>query len=197
MRAIGYVLALAVIWLLLWGSASPANVLSGVLIGALLVVVVPGLRRSGGGRFRVRPVAIIRFVGYMAVTVVRSNAELAREIVSRGSSLHTAVVGVPLPACSDELLTLITNLLALSPGTMPIELHQDPNVLYVHVLHLRDVEDVRREILHLTDLTVRAFGSDDAIASLMAFESSKSSKSSKSSESSESSEAGDAHEADR
>ena len=65
---------------------------------------------------------------------------------------------MPLPDCSDELLTLITNLLALSPGTMPVELRHDPTVLYVHVLHLRDVEDVRDEIRRLTDLAVRAFG---------------------------------------
>ena len=37
-------------------------------------------------------------------------------------------------------------------------------MLYVHVLHLRDVEEVRRDIQHLTDLTVRAFGSPDAVA---------------------------------
>ena len=71
---------------------------------------------------------------------------------------------MPLPGCSDELLTLISNLLALSPGTMPLELRQDPIVLYVHVLHLTDVEDFRREILHLADLTVQAFGSDRAVA---------------------------------
>ena len=33
-----------------------------------------------------------------------------------------------------------------------------------HVLHLTDVEDVRRDILHLTDLIVKAFGTDEAIA---------------------------------
>ena len=45
---------------------------------------------------------------------------------------------------------------------MPLELTQDPTVLYVHVLHLRDVEAVRRDILRLTDLAVRAFGSAEA-----------------------------------
>ena len=40
----------------------------------------------------------------------------------------------------------------------------DPLVLYVHVLHLRDVEEVRRDVQHLTDLTVRAFGSAEAVA---------------------------------
>jgi multicomponent Na+:H+ antiporter subunit E len=163
MRSLGYVVALAVIWVLLWGSASPANVASGLAIGGVLVVLVPGLRRRSGGPVTFRPLAIARLVGYMLVVTVRSNVELTKEVLSRSSRIHTAVVGVPLPGCSDELLTLISNLLALSPGTMPLELRHDPTVLYVHILHLTDIEKVRGDILHLTDLTVRAFGSSDTL----------------------------------
>jgi multicomponent Na+:H+ antiporter subunit E len=171
MRSIGYVVGLAVIWVLLWGSASPANVLSGVLLGTLLVVAFPGLRRRSASaeHYAFRPLAIARFVGYVLATTVRSNVELTREVFSPTSSLRTAVVGVPLPGCSDELLTLISNLLALSPGTMPLELRQGPTVLYVHVLHLRDLDEVRRDILRLTDLTVRAFASDEVIAAQDAY----------------------------
>jgi multicomponent Na+:H+ antiporter subunit E len=169
MRSLGYVLALAVIWVLLWGSASPANVASGLAIAGVLVVLVPGLRRRSAGPVTFRPLAIARLVGYMLVVTVRSNVELTKEVLSRSSRIHTAVVGVPLPGCSDELLTLISNLLALSPGTMPLELRQDPIVLYVHILHLTDIEKVRRDILHLTDLTVRAFGSAETLADQEAY----------------------------
>jgi multicomponent Na+:H+ antiporter subunit E len=168
-RSLGWAAALAAIWVLMWGSASPANVLSGLAIGTLLVFVVPGLRRPAAGRTRVRPVAIARLVGHVLLTMLRSNAELTREVLSPRSRLRTAVVGVPLPGCSDGLLTLISNLLAISPGTMPIELRTDPVVLYIHVLHLTDVERVRRETLHLTDLAVRAFGTDEAIAEQATF----------------------------
>jgi multicomponent Na+:H+ antiporter subunit E len=164
MSSLGYVIGLAAIWVLLWGSASAANVLSGLAIGFVLVLLVPGLRRRGTGRVTIRPVAIGRLVGHMLWVIVRSNVELTREVLSRSSRLRTAVVGVPLPGCSDELLTLISNLLALSPGTMPLELRQDPMVLYVHVLHVSDLDDVRGQILRLADLTVRAFGSDETIA---------------------------------
>jgi multicomponent Na+:H+ antiporter subunit E len=131
---------------------------------------VPGLRRRGGRRgVPIRPVAVARLVGYMLVTMVRSNVGLTRAVLSSRSRLRTAIIGVPLPACSDELLTLISNLLALSPGTMPIEMRSNPVVLYVHVLHLTDIERVRRDILHLTNLTVRAFGTADVIAEQAAY----------------------------
>jgi multicomponent Na+:H+ antiporter subunit E len=155
-RSLGYVVALAVLWVLLWGTASPANVLSGLLVGALLVLAIPGLR-GGGGRLRPRPVAIARLAGHLLWVIVRANAELTREVLDP-SRLRPGVVDVPLPDCSDEVLTLITNLLALSPGTMPIELDADSMVLSIHVLRLTDVEQVRRDVLHLADLAERAFG---------------------------------------
>ena len=50
MRGWLFAAGLATIWVLLWGSASPANVITGLAIGWLLVLVVPGLRRSGEAR---------------------------------------------------------------------------------------------------------------------------------------------------
>jgi multicomponent Na+:H+ antiporter subunit E len=163
MRSWMYAIGLATIWVLLWGSASPANVLSGLAIGWLLVLIVPGLRRPGG-RLVFRPKALARLAWHMLVTIVTSNATLVREVLAPTERLRTAVIGVPLPGCSDEVLTLVSNLIALSPGTMPLELTYDPLVLYVHVLHLRDLETTRRDIFHLTDLTVRAFGSAESVA---------------------------------
>ena len=165
MRTIGFALGLAAIWVLLWGSASPANVITGCLVGLAIVVLVPGLRgRPPDHRLVVRPIAVLRLAGRFLMDLLRANVVLTREIVSPRSRIHTGVVGVELPGCSDEILTLITNLLALAPGTMPIDLTSDPTVLYVHVLHLEDVEAVRRDILRLTHLAVRAFGSPDAVA---------------------------------
>lgn len=165
MRSVTYVLGLAAIWVMLWGSASPANVLSGLAVGFLLANVLPGLRsHRRWGKLRLRPLGGLAV--HMLASAVRSNAALTRDIVSREARLHTGVVGVRLPACSDELITLITNLLALTPGTMPLELVEAPRTLYVHALHVDDPEAVRRSIRHLTSLAVQAFGSDADVRSL-------------------------------
>ncbi len=160
------IVGLTIIWVLAWGTPSVANILGGLAVAALLIAVAPddwpAFRRA-----RLRPVAIARFVGYLLVEVVRANVALTREVLTPGSGITTGVVAVPLPGCSDALVTLVTNAIAITPGTMPVELDRDPTtVLYVHVLLLGDVEEVRREILHLTELAYRAFGSDTAVAAL-------------------------------
>jgi multicomponent Na+:H+ antiporter subunit E len=158
--------AVTVIWTLAWGSLTVANVLSGVAVAVLLLLVIPDDTSVLRRRSPVRPRAILRFVGYVLLKVVESNVVLSREVVTRGSRINTGVVAVPLPECSDGLITLIANTISLTPGTMPIQVDRNPTVLYVHVLQLSDVEEARGEIQHLADLAYRAFGSDAAIAEL-------------------------------
>lgn len=165
MTRVAYALALALIWVLAWGSPSPANVLGGLVVAAVLITVAPDTWPPGR-RLRVRPLAVARFTAYVVAKAIESNVVITREILSRRSRIHTGVVAVALPDCSDGLLTLVTNVMALTPGTMPLEVTQRPTVLYVHVLHLHDVEAARAEIRHLADLAYRAFGSDAAIAAL-------------------------------
>lgn len=155
---------LTLIWVLAWGSPSPANVLGGVAVAAVLMAVAPDSWPAG--RLRLRPVAIARFAGYVVVKALESNLVITREILTRRSRVHTGVVAVPLPECSDGLITLVANVMALTPGTMPIEVTRGPTVLYVHILHLHDVEATRAEIRKLAELAYRAFGSEAAVAAL-------------------------------
>jgi multicomponent Na+:H+ antiporter subunit E len=153
------------IWVLAWGSLSWANVASGLAVALVLLAVVPGTR----GRAHlpvVRPVALARLGRRLARDLVVSNVVLTREVVTPGSRISTGVVGVPLEGCSDELVALVSGLITLTPGTMPIELVRDPTVLYIHVLHLDRVDDVRRQIWSLRDLVVGAFGGPEALAAL-------------------------------
>jgi multicomponent Na+:H+ antiporter subunit E len=167
MALVAYAVGLALIWVLAWGTPSPANVLGGLAVAAVLLAIAPDswsqLRRA---RPRIRPVAIARFLGFVLVEVVQANVVITREVLSRESNITTGVVAVPLPECSDGLLTLVTNVMAVTPGTMPIEVTRHPTVIYVHVLLLGDVDAVRRDVQHLAALAYRAFGSDHAIAAI-------------------------------
>jgi multicomponent Na+:H+ antiporter subunit E len=162
---LGYLALMLVIWVLAWGSLSWANVASGLAVALVLLVVIPGTRGPAHVPV-VRPLALARLGLRVARDLVVSNIVLTREVVTPGSRISTGVVGVPLEGCSDELVTLVANLLTLTPGTMPIEIGGDPTMLYVHVLHLDRVDDVRRQIRSLRDLVVRAFGGPEAVAAL-------------------------------
>ncbi len=165
MSGLGFGALLLAIWLLLWGELSPANVVSGLAVVAAVMVVVPDARFRLGRPY-LRPLWIARLGARILVDVVRANVEVTREIIGRQNSMTTGIVAVALPGCSDGLLTFVANVLALTPGTMAIEVDRSPGVIYVHALHLSDVESLRRDVRSLAALAIMAFGSPEAVAAL-------------------------------
>lgn len=163
-------LSLAVVllglWLLAWGEVSVGNVASGIVLIVLLGLAFPtGWRRAS--RVRVHPIALVRLTAYVVVQMVVSTMLVAREIVSRRSRVRTGVVGYRMQQPSDLTLTIMSNVIALAPGTMPVEMTTDPPMLYVHFLLLSDVEVARRTIGRLESHVVAAFETrattDDAV----------------------------------
>jgi multicomponent Na+:H+ antiporter subunit E len=155
---VGIASALVALWVLLWGEASLANVLSGIVIAAALLAAFPGDRRADAARFVIRPFAALRLAGWFVVQLVGSNILLTREVLSPRSRVNTGVVACPLRTSSSRLTTVITNVIALTPGTMTVEITLEPTVLYVHVLRLDDVDTVRDSVSHLESLVLAAFG---------------------------------------
>jgi multicomponent Na+:H+ antiporter subunit E len=146
---------------LLWGSLSVANVASGLVLSTVVVLALPGRRRRAQGAPGpvIHPLAVVHLAGHVAANLVVSNLVLAREVLTPRSHTSTGVVAVAVPGCGDEVLTLLANLMALAPGTIPVETAHRADVIYVHVLHVGDVDDVRRQLERLRDLTMAAFGS--------------------------------------
>jgi multicomponent Na+:H+ antiporter subunit E len=159
---IGFLVAL---WVLLWGSLTVANVLGGLVVAGIVLLILPD-SIVGGRKPPIRPFAAARLFGRIGWDLLVANLVVAREVVSPASAIHTGVVEVPMPHASDTVLTFVASVLALSPGILPLEVVDDPGAIYVHVLHLDDVERVRKDISHLASLAIRAFGSPEAIAAL-------------------------------
>lgn len=144
-------------WLLAWGEASVANVLSGLALATALLFAFPPRRRSPHAR-RISIWGTIRLIGYVLAQLVTSNLLVAREILSPRSRVRTGVLAYEVEHPTDEALTLIANVIALSPGTMAVEITRDPAVIYAHFLLLDDIDDARRTIARLERLVVAALG---------------------------------------
>jgi multicomponent Na+:H+ antiporter subunit E len=155
---------LVVVWVALWEQVSPANVLSGVVVALVVLGLFPSGadRRSG----RVRPLAAARFLAYFAWKLVEASAIVAWEVVTPRNRINEGIVAIPIRGVSDVVITVVANAISLTPGTLTLEARRSPAVLYVHVLHLRDVEAVRRDTLHLEALAIRAFGPAPVVAAL-------------------------------
>lgn len=147
-------LALVALWVLLWGDLSVGNVLSGTLLAGVLLVVFPfGVAREHGPA---RPLAMLKLVAYFVEQLVVSNLLLTRAILTRDKGLRTAVVTCRVTCPDDRVLTVLANVLALTPGMMPVEVYTDPYAISVHVLRFVDEDHTYERVARLERLVVAA-----------------------------------------
>ena len=150
---------LVVVWVALWRDPSVGNVLGGVIVAIVTISLfpIPAQRDT----LRIRPLPMLRFVFTVAWSVVKANAVVAWEVLTPTNQINEGVVAVDLTSPHPVVATLVSHAIILAPGTMVIDIDDEtdgPSRMYVHVLHLRAVEDVRAEVLELERLAVAAVG---------------------------------------
>jgi multicomponent Na+:H+ antiporter subunit E len=158
---------LVLVWNLLWGTWSWANLLSGLVIAFAVTVLLPLPPVVGGTR--VHPGGLLVFVGAFTADLVRSAFLVAWQTIRPRGISRSAIIRVQLRTDSDLLLTIVAESLTLVPGSVVIDMDREQRVLALHILHVRDEEDVerrRRAVLAEEERVVRAFGSPDEIAAL-------------------------------
>lgn len=131
-------------WVAVTGEVTVANLLEGAVLAGLLVLLlrVPVRRRV---RLERAPKAL-GLLAYFLKEIVLSNAAVARILLSPVSSLSPGIVAVPLDLKSDAGITVLANLVTLTPGTLSLDVSSDRTTLYVHALHVEDPEAFRREV---------------------------------------------------
>jgi multicomponent Na+:H+ antiporter subunit E len=60
--------------------------------------------------------------------------------------MRPAIIAIPLDARTDVEITLLSNLIALTPGSLGLDVSDDRSVLYVHGMFVDDPEAFCREI---------------------------------------------------
>ena len=157
MRILGRVVLLVALWLLAWGELSVANVVSGVAVAAALLVVFPPTPRDKAN-VSLRPLAVGRLGVYVLGQLVTSNVVMTREILRRRPTIRPGVLVHRLRLPSEHVVTVMTSVIALSPGTMTVDVDPDSTRIYVHFLFLRDLDAARASLERLEGLAWRAIG---------------------------------------
>jgi multisubunit Na+/H+ antiporter MnhE subunit len=120
--------------------------------GALLIAFPPAERAGGGLRFS--PAGAARLLVYLHLQLLISNLVMARQILRRRPQSRPGVVAHRLRQPSEEIVTIMTSVIALSPGTMTVDVDSDSTAIYVHFFMLTDVEAARAALARLEDLAV-------------------------------------------
>lgn len=155
------VLALTVVWLLLWGRFTPANVVGGlaVAVGVLVLLPLPRVPVQG----LLHPLSWLRLALRVGWYLVLSSLHLAWLAIRPGPPPRNGVLQVHSRLKSDLVLVLAGNITTMIPGSILLEIDQVNRIMYYHVLDVgspRSVAQFRRQVAELERLLVQAFERD-------------------------------------
>ncbi|WP_432544484.1 Na+/H+ antiporter subunit E [Kineococcus sp. SYSU DK002] len=161
---------LVVLWLLLWGDLSWANVLSGTALALVVTLVLPLPTVSFG--IRVRPLRIAALLARFLVDLVAASAQVAWLAVRPGRQPRNSVVRVPLHSGSDLFVAMTAEVVSLVPGSVVVEIGAPSaqgglGSIYIHALgvHTEEgLERTRRDVLLTERRIMRTFATPRAYA---------------------------------
>ena len=137
-------LVLAIVWVAITGSASFINLVFGFVLAAIALAFV---RSSYGGVLylsRVRRILVLLLVFICELT--KSVWAVAVAVMSPRMDVKPGIFAFPLTVDRDFEITLLANLITLTPGTLSVDVSDDRKTLYVHALDCSDPDILRRGI---------------------------------------------------
>lgn len=146
---------IVVVWVLLFGEVTAANVLGGIAVAVAVMLLFP--RRGPRTPHRLAPWGVVVLLADLVVQLVVSSCRVALAVIRpTPARLQTEVVRVSLSTDSELVGTLVADLITLTPGTLTLDVRHQPERLIVHALGDSDPTEVRASVHALEDRVLRA-----------------------------------------
>ena len=144
MRPAFLVALFTLLWLAVSGSFTIPNLLLGIAASALCLFLIRGHLHPDGRRLR--PLKMLSLLGLFIKELALSAWKVAVLVASPKMNLKPGIFAFPLTVDRDFEITLLANLITLTPGTLSVDVSADRKVLYVHALDCSDPVGARRDI---------------------------------------------------
>jgi multicomponent Na+:H+ antiporter subunit E len=120
----------------LTGSYQYFNILFGFVLSFFVLWLLS--RQSGNRKYFFFVLKLISFCFYFFYELLKANWEVAKEIITPTFYMEPGIVKMPLDAKSDIEITILANMITLTPGTLVIDISHDKKVMYIHGMYVRD-----------------------------------------------------------
>jgi len=136
---------LALVWVAMTGDVTGGNFAVGFGLGFVILLFTQ--RVVGQPTYTIKVWRVLTLALFFVRELVKANLRVAYDVLTPGFQLRPGVVALPLEAQSDIEITLLANMITLTPGTLSLDVSADRSVLYLHAMYLdEDVDAFRRKI---------------------------------------------------
>ncbi|GAB4175203.1 MAG: Na+/H+ antiporter subunit E [Terrimicrobiaceae bacterium] len=137
---------LTLVWAGLLGEISMSTLVSGFLLSYGILAFLSRGTAAYASYFGKIP-KVLAFAAYYLKELVRSNLIIAYDVLTPTHHMKPGVVAVPIRAETDLEITLLANLISMTPGTLTLDLSPDRKTLYVHAMYIADPQALRDDII--------------------------------------------------
>jgi multicomponent Na+:H+ antiporter subunit E len=137
-------LLLALAWVAATGIFTFSNLLVGFILGFLALFLSREV--VGVPNYFAKVFQVLILVLFFIWELILANLRVAYDVVTPRHQMRPGVIAVPLEASSDIEITMLSNLITLTPGTLSLDVSDDRRVLYIHAMYIDDPEEVRSKI---------------------------------------------------
>ncbi|KPB02255.1 Na+/H+ antiporter subunit E [Ahrensia marina] len=137
-------LLLAMAWMTLTDSFSLGNMIFGFVLSAAALSLIREQVGSVGYFSKIGRILslLILFLYELVMSAVR----VAILVVKPNMNLKPGIFAYQLQVDRDHEITLLANLITLTPGTLSVDVSEDRSTLYIHALDCSDVDQIRKDI---------------------------------------------------
>ncbi len=91
---------------------------------------------------------LINLIVYFIKELVMANIRVAYDVITPTTLLRPCIVALPLDAKTDLEITILANMISLTPGTLSLELSEDRKYLFVHAIYFKKMtaEKIKEEL---------------------------------------------------
>ena len=137
-------LGLALVWMFLTGEFSGINFMMGVILGYGVMFLTQ--RTFASDRYIQKVNGVIRFLGFFLFELITANIQVAKMVLRPQLNIKPGIVAIPLDVRSDAEITLLSNLITLTPGSLSLELSHNQQILFVHGISVDDEQEFVQKI---------------------------------------------------
>ncbi len=133
------------VWLAVTGSLTLANIIFALIVSTLALWLIR--RQLPGGRNHwLRLGRVLSLVLLFFKELALSAWKVAVMVTRPKLDVQPGIFAYPLTVTTDFEITLLANLITLTPGTLSVDVSSDRKMLYVHAIDCSDIETAKNDI---------------------------------------------------
>ena len=144
MRLSLFNLVLALIWVMVTGSFTLVNLVFGYVLGAFVLYLIR--EEVGTVGYLGRGARIASLFLLFVYELLMSAWRMVKIVLSPKLDLKPGIFAYELKVTTDFQITLLANMITLTPGTLSVDVSEDRSTLYVHAIDCSDPEAARADI---------------------------------------------------